>query len=497
MVGVKFWCMALINRCLLSAQDELVEASRDDVVKETKSDDLSLVELVWRERLPLGMNLLMNDDSGLLKVVDFPRGSQARSVCEKRGMDPELFKGATVVAVNGTEYDTQEDLFEALKDPSRPKTVSFELAESAEAERLRKFVEGMDRSRSSDGNDQAELAERTHAIRDILFNESGELGIEFADAPDNFGLMVKGFMEGSGGVILAAERSGDIRKGDILVKINGTVVANADGNVRNQAIQLLEKEAPNRPLCLTFSAGYLFHEVVSKPQVALEKEVVGGPEELILAEQESGGAKRIVIKGFAEVSGKAENSGIMIGDHLVFVNGMPVGASCRWLGVPIPPTLAEVHSMLDDKSAYPMGLTFARPRQQRESRWSTPQKGPHLLSDDEADTMCVTVENFEQLGCLFRQDSRTGDVVVADLTAVAGIFQDSLRAVCGQDKRITLSVDSLNGQFVPSYASKDMVKNAIARSWKTDGRVELCLCDDESKRWIHSRVKDELTASSS
>lgn len=44
-------------------------------MEEQNSLDRRRIELVWRERLPLGMNLLMNDDSGFLKVVDFPRGS--------------------------------------------------------------------------------------------------------------------------------------------------------------------------------------------------------------------------------------------------------------------------------------------------------------------------------------------------------------------------------------------------------------------------------------
>jgi hypothetical protein len=78
---------------LVTPQDDLVEADDEVVIKETLPAKRSQVELVWRERLPLGMNLLMNDDSGLLKVVDFPRGSQARAVCEKRQLDPDMFRG--------------------------------------------------------------------------------------------------------------------------------------------------------------------------------------------------------------------------------------------------------------------------------------------------------------------------------------------------------------------------------------------------------------------
>jgi hypothetical protein len=131
-------------------QDDLMEADDNMVVCVTETEPeeekkLELVELVWRERLPLGMNLLMNDESGLIKVVDFPRGSQARSVCEKRGFDADTFKGAALLGVNGYEYDDQDDqeeVFEALKDPGRPKTVRFLLPATEDAERVRKFVEG-------------------------------------------------------------------------------------------------------------------------------------------------------------------------------------------------------------------------------------------------------------------------------------------------------------------------------------------------------------------
>lgn len=93
-----------INLHYLS-QDDL-EVLSDDCV--TKFDDASRfdVELVWRDRVPLGINLLMNDDSGLIKVVEFPRGSQARSVASRYELDPEIFKGAIVTTVNGSRYDT-------------------------------------------------------------------------------------------------------------------------------------------------------------------------------------------------------------------------------------------------------------------------------------------------------------------------------------------------------------------------------------------------------
>jgi hypothetical protein len=128
----------------------LVEVS-DDVVTKRNTFNANEVELVWRERLPLGMNLLTNDDSGRLKVVDFPRGSQARKVCTEKKIDADIFAGATVVAVNGSRFEEQADLLDALRDPSRPKSVHFALSNAEDAERVRSFVEG-DKSFGGDDN---------------------------------------------------------------------------------------------------------------------------------------------------------------------------------------------------------------------------------------------------------------------------------------------------------------------------------------------------------
>ena len=56
------------------SQEGLEETSQDDIVAAAPVQKSNLVELVWREHIPLGMNLLLNDESGQLKVVDFPRG---------------------------------------------------------------------------------------------------------------------------------------------------------------------------------------------------------------------------------------------------------------------------------------------------------------------------------------------------------------------------------------------------------------------------------------
>jgi hypothetical protein len=465
------------SSCIL--KDELVEADEDVIVSEVQSADIAFVELLWRERLPLGMNLLMNDDSGVLKVVDFPRGSQARSVCEKRGFDPDAFKGASIVAVNGSHYEDQDEFFNALKDPGRPKTVRFRLAETEEAERLRKFLEG------ENAPIVVEDIPREFRFRKVHFKDAGELGIEFGSAVDNAGLVVSGFVEGDGGIVSAAERSGVVIIGDLLTHINDELVVGLDGDARSRAIHLLEAVASIRPLSLTFVNPYMHRVVIEKPSPAPGVDSSGGPEELIYGETHEGDKRRVVVKGFKNVSGRAEGSGLLIGDQLVFVNGLPVGAGCRWLGTPSAPTIEEVFDMLKNEAFYPIGLTFARPRPRETSRWTATSRE---FSDSEAETICVTAESQERLGCLLDQVNKT-DVVVTDFEPVAGVFQRAM-AICKDDHgNICLSFDSINGQFVPSYATVEIVRNALNRSWKTGQSVELVLCDDELKKWLLSKLK--------
>lgn len=448
------------------------------IVMEPPSPEDTVVELVWRERLPLGMNLLMNDDSGILKVVDFPRGSQARSVCEKRGFEPDAFKGASVVAVNGSEIVDQEELFEALKDPCRPKTVGFILAESEEAERLRRFLEG-------DEVPAKEPRERVFGLRKVLFQEPGELGIGFGAAVDNASLVVTNFVEGDGGIVLAAERSGAVKIGDLLTHINDEPVIGKDGDRCSKAISALEATAATRPLTLTFSDPYMYPVEIEKPENDPGVDGQGGPsEELILSETQRDSKRRISVQGFKDVSGRAESSGIFIGDHLAFINGIPVGVACLWLGVPAAPTIDEVMSMIGDEANYPIGLTFARPIKQAGSRWSS-----RAFSDDEAETVCVTAESPGRLGCKFGHENGA-DIVVTDFLAVPGVFQLAMSHCKDKHGDIHVSIDSVNGQFVPSYATIDLVRNALKQSWKDSESTVLLLCDDERRDWLHSQVRN-------
>jgi hypothetical protein len=318
--------------------------------------------------------------------------------------------------------------------------------------------------------------------------EEGDLGILFKATSDNAGLIVSGFAEGIGGTVLAAERSGDVMLGDLLTHINNETAIRPDGDGLTVAMQLLESSASVRPLSLTFTEPYLHNVAIQKVDDAPGLDCVGGPSELVFNETNERGKRRVLVTGFTNVSGMAERSGVLIGDHLVFVNGLPVGAGCRWLDAPSIPSLKEVNDMLHRDGFYPIGLTFARRLQRNVSRWSV---STDVFSDSEAETICVTASSHDRLGILLTQ-LENGDIVVSDFQGVPGIFQQALERCKQKNGRINLAVESINGQIVPSYSSIDMVRNALSRSWSTGiseaTLLEMAFCDDELKQWLTSKV---------
>jgi hypothetical protein len=211
----------------------------------------------------------------------------------------------------------------------------------------------------------------------------------------------------------------------------------------------------------------------------------GGPTELVLNETNEYGKRRVSITGFTSVSGMAERCGVLIGDQLVFVNGLPVGAGCRWLDAPSTPSLKEVMDMLSHDGFYPIGLTFARRLQQSVSRWASVSADE--FSDSEVETICVTASRQERLGIVLMQMDN-GDISVSDFQGVAGIFQQALDQYKQKNGSINLAVESINAQIVPSYSSVDIVRNAINRSWTTSESTLLTLCDDEQKGWLMSKT---------
>ena len=463
-----------------------MEADSSVITAAESNEDENLVELVWRQNLPLGMNLLLNDDTGLLKVVDFPRGSQARLVCAERNFEPAAFDGATVVAVNGSWYDTRDELYTALKDPARPKAIMFKLAESEDAERVKQFVEASTpkgKRRRSSSMRSEESRRNTFMLQTATFTKDGELGIQFASSIDDFGLVVNNFMAGEDGIVLAAERMNEISVGDLLTHINGELVLGADGQGMQRALSLLESDGQSRPLTLTFTEPYIIREVFEKAVDGLIE--IGGPDEFSLVEKQLPcGSKRICTNHFEEVPGAAETGGVLIGDHLAFINGIPVGAGCRFLGEGAGPELREVYDMLRDPASFPIGLTFARPAQGTTKRWGKELREPFGV--ESAETLAVAAESFGELGCIFENKERSSDIVVTDLFAVPGPCQKQMARYQDPRGRIHLSIEKINEQIVPSYASVEMVKNALRRSWRDTGRMEIVFCDDERKSWVQS-----------
>jgi hypothetical protein len=47
-----------------------------------------------------------------------------------------------------------------------------------------------------------------------------------------------------------------------------------------------------------------------------------------------------------------------------------------------------------------------------------------------------------------------------------------------------MSIESIDGQVIPSYASCEVVLNAMQQNWKKNEKLELILCDNVHRRWL-------------
>lgn len=323
--------------------EQLPKLARHHVTKAEEDEDE--LELVWRERVPLGLNILTNCSSGCLKVIDLPRGTQARTVASAKGFDPDLFKGSTIVSVNGRRYgpDSQVDLFAALKDPARPKSILFKLADTEGKERMEKIADmgrGNGKTSGENDSDGAEC-EDENLVTVIDIHDEGNIGLKFA-SHDNFALSVSKFLHDSDGGQLPVEKTGKVALHDLLSHINGTLVLGDKGVGKQNALELFEQVGSKRPVQLAFVKPYQYSIVLENS--GPECESVGGPSELVFLEQKSASSNenRIILKEFASAEGAAENQGVFVGDNLVFINGIPVGAGCRLLSGSGPsPKLGE------------------------------------------------------------------------------------------------------------------------------------------------------------
>ena len=316
--------------------DKLPKLARHHVTKAEVDEREDEVELVWRERVPLGLNILTNDESGYLKVIDLPRGTQARKVAQSKSLDPDLFKGSTIVSVNGRRYgpENQVDLFAALKDPARPKTVLFKLASKDDLERIMAKMSGdkqrqrQDKDSSASFSSAAKSDQRTasdktregadNLVTVINITDKGDIGLKFA-THDNFALAISSFLGDS-----PLEKTGSVRAGDLLSHVDGTLVLGNKGEGRRRALSLLESAGSRRPLSLGFVKPYLYDVILERDEH--EGERFGGPEELVFAEVKKLSASmtttnspnedKIVLKDFAPAEGAAETGGVFVGDNL-------------------------------------------------------------------------------------------------------------------------------------------------------------------------------------
>jgi hypothetical protein len=309
------------------------------------------------------------------------------------------------------------------------------------------------------------------SLKSLNIQNEGPIGIEFCSSIDNFSVVVKEFVPG--GIAKTADPHDLIQKGDILTSVNDIKIIEGKGPWIEKSYNSLQMHGLSRPLTLGFSRPYMTNVVIEKSDSDLESD---GPEEMLLREKKiGGGVSKIFVDGFHGVDGVAESSGVMIGDNLIFVNGMPVGA-----GVNLRPgcsilDLKSVKAMLEDSKSYPMCVHFAR-------QASTEHRTVDFdVNSDSIKTFSVTISKPHQLGCTINQVGlKSAKFVVQQFHAVSGVFHKIISSSVQSNYMKDTSFHSINGEILPSYASCDMVMNAMKRGWKS-GKLDIVFCDERTK----------------
>ena len=250
--------------------DDLEEVDETAITDTTKIMGKDIVELVWREPVPLGMKLLMNDGSGEVKVVEFPRGGQAIRVAEAADFDPKMFRGATICGVNGRKFVEPPSAFSnraagsrgssvglndggvnnskiqqvlaALKEPGRPKSIEFLISESERTRIMRLLGKNDDGDGGSVGNSTL-TRNASKTVSEVSISRGGPIGLQFGTVEDELGLKVLGFKEGA--------ENDQIKIGSILVSINGSYVHGSDDNAK-KAMDAFKAVGDKRPITLGF-----------------------------------------------------------------------------------------------------------------------------------------------------------------------------------------------------------------------------------------------------
>ena len=207
------------------------------------------------------------------------------------------------------------------------KSILFRLASENDVAHIEKIVQKRNSKDGSIGNRNNSQNTYDNNDKDIVktvnvtHNES--IGIKFATSPDGYGLIVSEFIHS------ANDTYAGIQQNSLLSHVNGKCVLGENGSGKEKALCLLESEGAARPLSLGFVKPYLYNIIVEKSANAF-----GGPSELVFAEQKqtvdsSSKENRLILEGFSPAEGAAETGNVFVGDNLVFINGIPVGAGCR------------------------------------------------------------------------------------------------------------------------------------------------------------------------
>ena len=458
------------------------------------------VELVWRDPVPLGMQLLMNDGSGEVKVVEFPAGGQARRVAEAASLDPDFFKGATICAVNGWKFAPPKQLpnnqmdatkinqvLVALKDPARPKSIEFELSES-ERERIMRLLGKLSNGASvEDGADKRALSK---TLFETIIELEGPLGLSFGVGADEVGLVVAGFKDGK------ENAYPKIKIGLVLVSVNGEACTGKDHV--SAATELFSKYSTERPMKLKFAEPVTVTKVHSQSQVLnstsslpnLKKtckamRMLGCPVgELQLSEariKEDDQFAVVVLTGYDKVPGPIECGGAQCGDFLLSVNGVPFfvlddkdEAEKR----------VQLGALIEDAASYPICFDWARPLE-----GSGQVEGGKRMSSEYSLRYSVQVEKKVELGVGFKKAD--GYLCISKLAGVAGVCQAENKG--GGDGGVVgtgMAVFKINGHVVPRAAAAADVFNAMRRGWADQGEsIEITWKDYVQEEWLSDALE--------
>ena len=363
-----------------------------------------------------------------------------------------------------------------MKHPGRPKSIGFQLANAEDAEKVSSFVaESESKKRDMDERNKVRSEEKKYI--DIEIQEQGQLGITFANALDDIGLIVKVIDSQVHEVQLAKVR-GDLKIGDLLCAVNRIPVLGDNGKGRNAALQLLQANGGTRPITLTFTRPYL-HSILMESPVKQNAEntsplfnETGPAKELIFARPEK--SNKLYLKSFKNIAGKLESNGVLIGDHLVAINDLTVsvrddnesGAN------DYEDRLERVHMMMHAASSYPLSFYFKRP------------KG-HGKSNIGSTKLSITVDNLEEIGCTFGCLEQLSDcIAVESFHDVNGPIQKQILSSCQSSN--ALRVDVVDGQVAPSYVTPGMMTSVLQRRWEANGRVEVIFCDERQQHWVRT-----------